>query len=60
MHPTGRQIFAGKSDSIFYNIQDLAIVVVEVTMNMAEYGSRRPPNVKFELIIKGLKSDIFD
>ena len=38
-------------------------IVVEVTMNMAEYGSRRsqqPANVNFEPIIRGLKSDIFD
>ena len=38
-------------------------MVVEVTMNMAEYGSRRsqqPANVNFALIIRGLKSDIFD
>ena len=38
-------------------------MVVEVTMNMAEYGSRRseqPQNVDFEPFIRGLKSDIFD
>ena len=37
-------------------------IVVEVTMNMAKYGSRRsqqPENVNFEPIIRGLKSDIF-
>ena len=37
-------------------------IVVEVNMNMAEYGSQRsqqPENVNFELIVKGLKSDIF-
>ena len=38
----------------------------KVTMNMANYGSRRrrrsqqPENVNFEPIIIGLKSDIFD
>ena len=38
-------------------------IVVEVTMNMAEYGSRRPQQpakVNFEPIIRGLKSEIFD
>ena len=38
-------------------------IVVEVTMNMTEYGSQRPDkpeNANFEQIIKGLKSDIFD
>ena len=38
-------------------------MVVEVTMNMAEYGSRRSQqseNVNSEPIIRGLKSDIFD
>ena len=37
--------------------------VVEVTMNMAEYGSQQsnqPENVNFEAIIRGFKSDIFD
>ena len=37
-------------------------IVVEVTMNVAEYGSQRsdqPENVNFEPIIRGLKSDIF-
>ena len=36
---------------------------VEVTMNMAKYGSQRsqqPDDVNFEPIIRGLKSDIFD
>ena len=36
--------------------------VVEVTMNMAEYGSQRselPENANFEPIIKGLKRDNF-
>ena len=36
-------------------------IVVEVTMNVAEYGSRRlqqPENVNCEPIIRGLKSDI--
>ena len=28
-------------------------------MNMAKYGSRRPENVNFEPIIRGLKSDIY-
>ena len=39
------------------------LIVVEVTLNRAEYGSRRsqqPKNVNFEPIISGLKSDIFD
>ena len=38
-------------------------IVVEVTLNMAEYGRRRPQqpkNVNIEPIIRGLKSDIFD
>ena len=37
-------------------------MVVEVTMNMAEYGSKRlePQNVNFESIIRGLKNDIFE
>ena len=38
-------------------------LVVELTMNMAEYGSRRSKqhkNVNFEPIIRGLKSDIFE
>ena len=38
-------------------------IVVEVTLNRAEYGSRRsqqPANVNFRPIIRGLKSDIFD
>ena len=38
-------------------------MVVEVTLNTAEYGSQRldqPENVNFEPIIRGLKSDIFD
>ena len=38
-------------------------IVVEVTMNMAEYGSQRPEqpaNVNFEPIIRGPKSDTFD
>ena len=38
-------------------------IVVEVTLNRAEYGSQRsdqPENVNFEPIIRGLKSDIFD
>ena len=38
-------------------------IVVQVTLNMAEYGSQRPDqpeNVNFEPIIRGLKSDIFD
>ena len=37
-------------------------LVVEVTLNRAEYGSHwsdQPENVNFELI-RGLKSDIFD
>ena len=36
-------------------------IVVEVTLNMVEYGSQRleqPQNVNFEPIIRGLKSDI--
>ena len=38
-------------------------IVVEVTLNMVEYGSQRPEqpqNVNFEPIIRGLKSDTFD
>ena len=38
-------------------------MVIEMTMNMAEYGSQRsdqPENINFEQIIRGLKSDIFD
>ena len=38
-------------------------IVVEVTINRAEYGSQRsqqPANVKFEPITIGPKSDIFD
>ena len=38
-------------------------IVDEVTMNMAEYGSRwpqQPANVNFDPIIRGNKSDIFD
>ena len=38
-------------------------IVVEVTMNMAKYGSRQsqqPENVNFGPIIRGLKSEIFD
>ena len=38
-------------------------IVVEVTLNMVEYGSQRPDqpqNVNFEPIIRGLKTDIFD
>ena len=38
-------------------------IVVEVTLNRAEYGSQwsdRPQNVIFEPIIRGFKSDIFD
>ena len=41
----------------------IVYIVVEMTMNMAKYGSRRsqqPENVNFEPIIRGLKSDIFD
>ena len=39
------------------------LIVVEVTLNRAEYGSRRsqqPKNVNFEAITRGPKSDIFD
>ena len=38
-------------------------LVVEVSMNMAEYGSQRsdqPEKVNFEPIIRGLKNDNFD
>ena len=38
-------------------------IVVDVTMNMAEYGGQRsqqPANVNFEPIIRGLQSDIFE
>ena len=38
-------------------------ITVEVTMNMAEYGSRlleQPQNVNFEPIIRGFKSDSFE
>ena len=39
-------------------------IVVKVTMNMAEYAisqrSGQPKNVNFELIIRGLKYDVFD
>ena len=38
-------------------------IAVEVTMNMARYGSRQsqqPENVNFEPIIRELKSDVFD
>ena len=38
-------------------------IVVEVTLNRAEYGSQRsdqPRNVNFEPIIRGLKSDLVD
>ena len=38
-------------------------IIVEVTMNMAEYGSRRsqqPENVNLEPIVRGLKNDNFD
>ena len=38
-------------------------IVLEVTLNMAEYGSQRPEQpqiVNFEPIIRGLKSDIFE
>ena len=41
----------------------LICIVVEVNMDMADYGSRRsqqPENVNFEPNIRGLKSDIFD
>ena len=37
--------------------------VVEVTTNIAEYGSQRsdqPENVNFEPMMRGLKSDNFD
>ena len=46
-----------------FAILAMLYIVVEVTMNMAKYGSRRsqqPENVNFEPIIKGLKSDVFD
>ena len=39
------------------------VLLVEVTMNMAKYGSRgsqQPENVNFEPIIRELKIDIFD
>ena len=43
---------------------ELYIIVVEVTLNRAEYGSQRsdqPENVNFEpIIIRGLKNDNFD
>ena len=38
-------------------------IVVEVTLNTAEYGSQRsdqPENVSFEPTIRGLRCDIFD
>ena len=38
-------------------------MVVEVTLNRAEYGSQwsdQPEDVNFEPIMRGLKSDIFD
>ena len=41
---------------------ELYIIVVEVTLNRAEYGSQRsdqPENVNFESILRGLKRDIF-
>ena len=37
-------------------------IVVEATLNRAEYGSQQsdqPENVNFEPIIRGLKTDIF-
>ena len=37
-------------------------IVVEVTLNRAEYGSQwsdQPESVNFEPIIRGLKSDIY-
>ena len=42
---------------------ELYIIVVEVTLNRAKYGSQRsdqPENVNFEPIKRGLKNDIFD
>ena len=67
----GLQIFPKWGDADFFRWKRRFLVwalyyvhvVVEVTMNMAKYGSRRsqqPENVKFEPIIRGLKSDIFD
>ena len=37
-------------------------IAVEVTMNMAEYGSQQsdPKCVNFEPVIRGLKNDTFD
>ena len=50
---------------VLHIVWALYYVYVEngITMNMAEYGSRRseqPQNVIFEPIIRRLKSDIFD
>ena len=53
----------GLSEEIQYTVSLDNPVVVEVTLNRAEYGSQRsdqPENVNFEPIIRGLKSDIFD
>ena len=46
-----------------HSLSFILCIVVEVTLNRAEYGSQRsdqPENVNFEPIMRGLKSDIFD
>ena len=46
-----------------HSLSFILCIVVEVTLNRAEYGSQRPDqpeNVNFEPITRGLKSDIFD
>ena len=43
-----------------HSLSFILCIVVEVTMNLARYGSRRsqqPENVNFEPNIRGLKSD---